>query len=101
MHSNISARANREYIFQLDRDGTQAVILAGRDSATTFRHNFILRLAEVFYNLEWILNNQPDHFNHREWEIYETLYRQLSIEFEELPPIVCDIYAQVSKRVNG
>jgi hypothetical protein len=55
----------------------QAVILASRDSAATFRHNFILRLAEVFYNLEWILNNQPDHFDHSEWEIYETLYRQL------------------------
>jgi hypothetical protein len=97
MHRNISARTSREYIFQLDQDGTQAVILAGRDSATTFRQNFILRLAEAFYNLEWILNSQPDHFNHREWEIYETLYKQLSIEFEELPPILCDIYAQVSR----
>jgi hypothetical protein len=101
VHSNISARASREYIFQLDRDGTQSVILAGPDSATTFRHNFCLRLAEVFYNLEWILNAQPDRFNRREWEIYETLYKQLSIEFEECPPILREIYARVSKRVNG
>jgi hypothetical protein len=57
MHSNISARVSREYIFRLNYgDGTKWLILAGSGSATTFRDNFGFRLAEVFYNLSGSLS---------------------------------------------
>jgi hypothetical protein len=102
MHSNISARASREYIFQLERrEGKNWIILAGRDSAKTFRHNFCLRLAEVFYNFEWILENQRESFQPAEFAIYDGLYKQLLAEGSALPPILQEIYARVSKHLDG
>jgi len=35
------------------------------------------RLAEVFYNLMWIYNNQRDQFRIEEFRVYESLYREL------------------------
>jgi hypothetical protein len=76
IHSNISARANREYIFRLDSSG-QARILAGPGSAQTFRANFQLRLAEAFYNLEWLLQNRPAEFSTLEFDMYERVYEDI------------------------
>ena len=55
--ANISSRTNSEYIFRVDDSG-RVVIMAGPASVQTFRRNFLLRLAEVFYNLEWLLANR-------------------------------------------
>lgn len=102
MHSNISARASREYVFRLNfGGGTKWLVLAGSGSVTTFRHNFGLRLAEVFYNLEWILQHQPEQFSVREFKAYDALFNQLRENGESLHPILIDVHARVSKLVNG
>jgi hypothetical protein len=102
MHSNISARASQEYIFRLNfGTGTKWLVLAGSGSVTTFRHNFGLRLAEVFYNLEWILQHQPEKFSVREFAAYDALFNQLSENGQTLHPILIDVHARVSKLVNA
>jgi hypothetical protein len=102
MHSNISARASREYIFRLNYgDGTKWLILAGSGSVTTFRDNFGLRLAEVFYNLEWLLKHQPDKFSAQEFATYDALFKQLKENGHTLHPLLLDVHARLSQLVNA
>ena len=72
MHRNISTWRVNENIFELDSVG-QVVIMAGEGSAQTFRQNLYLRLAEVFYNLEWLMKERPSEFKVREFEAYDRL----------------------------
>jgi hypothetical protein len=94
MHSNISTRTGKEYIYHLDDDG-RVQFFAGPDSAKTFRHNFYLRLAEVFYNLEWLLDNAPKSFNGDEYALYAELYTKLNDEVSDLPPVLRGIFNQM------
>lgn len=101
MHSNISARASKEYIFRLNTEERRKwMVVAGQDSATTFRHNFFLRLAEVFYNFEWILKHQPRTFRASEFAAYDRCFKQLRDDGQNLPPILTEVYARVSQLVN-
>jgi hypothetical protein len=93
MHSNISTRTGKEYIYHLDDGRVQ--FFAGPDSAMTFRHNFYLRLAEVFYNLEWLLDNAPKSFNWDEYALYAELYTKLNDKVSDLPPVLRGIFNQM------
>ncbi len=100
VHSNISARASQEYIFKLDGDGRETKIMAGPSSFNTFRHNFYLRLAEVFYNFEWTLDRRPERFSKVEFLIYDRLYKELTAQSSELPSVLQEIYGRLLKRVS-
>ena len=69
MQENISSRATHEYVFKLDQVGA-AIVLAGPGSVETFRINFQLRLAEVFYNLDWLYRNSKGQFDLEEYKIF-------------------------------
>ena len=84
MHANISTWKLDEYIFKLDSEG-QVQIMAGPGSAQTFRHNFYLRLAEVFYNLERFYNQRTGDFSYAEFEMYERLYYDLLKSGQDIP----------------
>lgn len=99
VHSNISARTSNEYIFRLNPTG-EVVILAGPSSAQTFRGNFFLRLAEVFYNLEWLLLNQPTEFSRAEFELYERLYMDLLNHADVIPDLLRGGYERLRKRLS-
>jgi len=51
----IASRLNKEYIFEIT--GTELEVIAGPGSASTFRHSFFKRLAEVYYNLSMLLES--------------------------------------------
>jgi len=99
MHANISARVSREYIYQMDAVGT-VKIQAGPGSAQTFRYNFYLRLAEVFYNLEWLLNNQPEQFSREEFEVYASLYRSIADMRQDLPMVLNNSFERLQNRIG-
>ena len=98
MHDNISARTSKEYIFRLGQPGSP-VILAGPGSAHTFLNNFCLRLAEAFYNFEWLYNNQRNNFRMEEFGIYEKCYLDLLASGTEIPSILKKIYDQLKQRL--
>lgn len=98
MHGNISTWKLDEYIFKLGPAG-QVEIMAGSGSAQTFRHNFYLRLAEVFYNLEWLLQNRSHDFSAAEFEMYERLYNDLLKSPHDIPSLLPDVYARLRKLV--
>jgi hypothetical protein len=52
-------------------------MFAGCGSARTFRDNFCCRLAEAFYNLNWLSGNSQQQFSKDEFEVYEHCYLQL------------------------
>jgi hypothetical protein len=72
---NIATRRTEEHIYNLG--GGMFTIVAGIGSAQHFRNNFYKRLAEVFYNLKWIYENQHDQFRIEEFRVYESLYHGL------------------------
>lgn len=98
MHANISTRVSKEYIYQLDDRGSYQ-IQAGPGSVTTFRRNLYLRLAEVFYNLEWLLENRPMEFDQSEYELYDDLYESLSTMHDDLPDVLHTIRGRLRNRL--
>ena len=100
MHGNVSARAIDEYVFRLDDEGRKVDIVAGVGSVKTFRHNFYLRLAEVFYNFEWILDKQPQCFHQAEFEVYDRLFNSLVSLRCDLPPVLQGAYCRVKSKIT-
>ena len=96
MHQNISARVSKEYIFRLREPGS-VLIMAGSGSAETFRHNFYLRLAEAFYNLEWIMKSPQHNINMDEFRVCEKCYLGLIEAKIEIP----DMLRQIYNRLKG
>lgn len=74
--ANIRSRRSEEHIYQWDDKGT-CTIVAGVGSVQHFRDNIYKRLAEAFYNFEFILTNQPNDFNPDEFQVYERFYLAL------------------------
>ena len=56
VHANLATRRSGETIYEFPRVG-ESLILAGSGSAAVFRRNFLRRLAEAVYNLEWLLSH--------------------------------------------
>lgn len=100
MHDNISARTSKEYIFKLGQPDS-AMILAGHGSAQTFRYNFCLRLAEAFYNLEWIMKSPQRNLSMDEFRVYENCYLGLIEAKVEIPDMLRKIYEQLKTQLAG
>lgn len=79
MRRNLSARNNREYVFETPEPNgdLRLRVYAGPDSAKTIRGSFIKRLAEVFFNLKQQLVQSPASFSMQEFQAYERLYIEL------------------------
>jgi ligand-binding SRPBCC domain-containing protein len=75
--ANIRSRRSEEHIYQWDDEGTTFSIVAGVGSVQYFRDNIYKRLAETFYNFEFLLNNQPQNFNFAEFQVYEKFHLAL------------------------
>ena len=80
---NISSRYKEEHIFY-NRDGFVSEVNAGTGSFRHFRINFNDRLAEVFTNLSWALENANDENDKnmllREINIFKEIYQKLQNE---------------------
>ncbi|MBY8992760.1 MAG: hypothetical protein KGD58_18600 [Candidatus Lokiarchaeota archaeon] len=102
IQDNLSSKRNGEYIFKLIKPNlADAIIFAGSGSYNSFRHNFLLRLAEVYYNLAWIYTNSADNFNREEYELFKGLYLELEKIYQELPDVVKFPYTELIKTVEG
>jgi hypothetical protein len=99
--SNIGSRRAEEHIYELDAAGN-ILIVAGCGSAHHFRDNLYKRLAEVFYNFKWILENEPNKFSVAEFRIYEDFY--LALRATQSPPtidLVDRVYPGVTALVHA
>ena len=102
IQKNIFSRHNNEFILNFGDNDTR--IFAGIGSNATFRNNFFLRLAEVFYNMEW-------EYEHKEWmdenkpedsikikeelDLYVELYKKLKIHYKRLPAELETVYERI------
>lgn len=69
----VVSRLSNEFIF----DSPQGLrVLAGEGSATVFRENFHRRLAEVFFNFDWLLRNGGE-VDEAELRIFEQFWSTL------------------------
>jgi len=91
MHHNISSWKLDEYIFTCDPPSSVS-IFAGCGSVQRFRNNFYLRLAEVFFNMEWLYEKQRKDFSVAEFEMYDRIYKDLLTNGSEIPHILEMVY---------
>ena len=95
---NISSGISKEYVFKLGDE--RVAIFAGPGSAETFRENFYYRLAEAFYNFQWLYLNRPTQFNFAEFQLYENYYNQLKA-VGEVPATLESSYKSVKQHLTG
>jgi len=99
-HRNISSRVSEEYIFETGVNGNVTAIMAGPGSAKVFRDNFKKRLAEVFYNLEWIYSNRNKDFDIKEFNFYENIYNEMIAREGSVPFYLADILRQLKAKLE-
>ena len=75
--NNIGTRRVEEHIYQVDDEGKSFQIVAGCGSVNYFRDNMYKRLAEAFYNFDYMLTRDPELFNLAEFRIYESFHLAL------------------------
>jgi hypothetical protein len=80
--ANIGARRAEEHFYRLDDDGKNVSLVAGCGSVDFFRDNMYKRLAEAFYNFQYMLNYDPRLFDLAEFAIYETFLQSLLASHE-------------------
>jgi len=94
--NNIGTRRVEEHIYQLDDAGTQFSIVAGCGSISHFRDNMYKRLAEAFYNFEYMLRSEPDKFSRAEFQIYERFYLALAASYgRPMLGLAHDMYCRI------
>ena len=93
---NISTRKIGEYLFE-SHDGQSYTILAGPDSDKHYRDNFMKRLAENFYNLQWRNEYYPDERKHiiEEFKIYEDVFLKIQKFYPEIHPYLKGRYERI------
>jgi len=80
--ANVRSRRSEEHIYQWDDKATTFSIVAGLGSIEHFRDNLYKRLAEAFYNFEFLINNQPQNFSLAEFRVYERFYLAIKESYE-------------------
>jgi hypothetical protein len=92
----IVSRANQEYIFQIT--DSEVEIYTGKDSARSFRHSFLKRLAEALSNLEWLINaGQP--ISPLELDLYLSIVPKLA-ELGPVPAFVVQAHARLAAKAG-
>jgi hypothetical protein len=81
MLKNIASIKNKEFILKGMNPG-QVLLFAGPDSFNHYEENFLQRLIEVFYNLNWAYDALPGDRakNTEKFIMYEKVYLQISSE---------------------
>ena len=99
--ANIGTRRAEEHIYQIDEDGTNFSIVAGCGSVNYFRDNMYKRLAEAFYNFDYMLRQEPERFHVEEFEIYERFHLALLADHQRpMLQLADDRYRQVKAVVD-
>lgn len=92
----IATRLNTEYIYETP-DGVE--IFAGRDSATTFRENFMRRLAEALYNFAWMLEDGQS-VNREEVDVYLHMYVEL-VAHGDVPGYLAAAHSKLNAKLDA
>ncbi|MEK6833126.1 MAG: hypothetical protein AABY32_03690 [Nanoarchaeota archaeon] len=98
MQENISSKTSHEYTFK-KFNNSYIYIYTGSTSIQHFQNNFLKRLAEVFYNLKWTLDNYPSSKQtvKNQFEIYKKLYLDLAKLYEGMPEYVAKGFNELEK----
>ncbi len=87
VQSNIATRRTEEHVYSIPgRHPTY--VMAGPGSVKVFRDNFYKRLAEAFYNFDWLRKYQPRRFDLGEVQIYDAFMRKLKNYGVKMPALV-------------
>ncbi len=87
IQGNIATRRSEEHVYSVEGRHSK-YIMAGSDSVKVFRDNFYKRLAEVFYNFDWLRQNQRRRLDLGEVEIYDEFIRKLKKHGMKMPALL-------------
>lgn len=101
IHENISSKTSNEYFFKRF-NSNYLHFYAGITSYQHFRENFKKRLAEVFVNLKWFYEYNPQHKSiiKQEFEIYKRIYLDLLDKEGGLPGYLTKPFNELDKLMN-
>ena len=97
IHRNIATGKMQEFIFE-EYDKSSYSILAGPGSVAQFRGNFMKRLAENFYNLEWLYNHCNGDKKEeliKEFSIYEDTYLKIQKLYPRMHGLLISQYEKL------
>lgn len=95
---NLSSKLTHSYFYYLH--GHKGVnIYAGKDSAKTYRDNYIRRLAEVFFNLEWLYDNNKAEFDYDEFKIHKSTYLMLVKKYGDID-ILKNVFSRLEDKIE-
>jgi hypothetical protein len=100
VHRNIATKVSNEHIYETDDSGN-LLIMAGPGSMLVFRKNFLKRLAEVFYNLDWMFEKVSNKFREEEFLVFEKVYLELSQFYGSPLPHVTTVYSKLKTKVGN
>lgn len=104
MLDNIASRINKEFILK-GAAPDHLLLFAGPESLQFFEINFIERLSEAFFNLNWAYSSleqlRPQILER--FRLYEKIYEQLASTLGEgaLPRLLRETYKGAKDRIEG
>lgn len=95
---NLSSKMTHSYLYYLH--GHKGVnIYAGKDSVKTYRDNYFMRLAEVFFNLESLYDDNKDEFDYDAFKIHESTYLMLVEKYGEIA-VLKNVFSRLKNKIN-
>ena len=99
--ANIRSRRCEEHIYEWNNEAAPFSIVAGVGSIEHFRDNIYKRLAEAFYNFEFLLNEQPENFNLAEFQVYEKFHLTLMASYKRpILGLANDMYLKIKPVIS-
>ena len=104
MLDNIASSINKEFILK-GAAPDHLLLFAGQESLQFFEINFIKRLSEAFFNLNWAYSSieplRPQIIDR--FRLYEKIYQQLvsALGEDALPGLLRDTYAGAKNRIES
>jgi len=103
MQKNLAAIMNKEFILRSAIDD-RYLLFAGQESYRYCENNFLERLIEVFYNLNWAYSAIPQEKQkiEKKYLLFEKIYEELRqyLSDNRLPNIVEDTYLQAKRNIR-
>jgi hypothetical protein len=100
IQGNIATRRSEEHVYSL-RGRYPTYIMAGPGSVKVFRDNFYKRLAEVFYNLDWLRRFRRSRLDLNEVQIYDEFIRKLTKHGAKIPLLTRKRHRALMRALRG
>ena len=96
---NLSSKNIGSYLFFLyGHNGVN--VYSGPDSIVKYKENYYRRLIEVFTNLKFIFDNNPEEFDYEEFEMHKSTYENLIKKYDKKGGVLEKVFIELDEKVK-